>query len=334
MSIVDLLDSALADPQNVPLLTELFPRGAATVSIVTAARCIGEPVDVTLVRVSSGVVVGFLMDDGSRAVVKVHRTVNAPRVQAIIRAQSVLLRAAVPVPVALLNEPMACGTGVATVDRWLDDGATLDVRPPQLRLALARCAFRFTEVLDANEFTELRPTWAGRYPPPHSPMFNFAATSSGAEWINTRADEALALRHQFQNVGHHVVMHADLRPENVLVTQDGPEPFVSSIYDLDSIQVGCEPWLVGEIARAFSTNWSLDDPMIPTHDEIAAFIDDYQAARGRLFTTDELALCRAGVHHALAYSARCEHAMFPDGRDAPWGPGWRGLLRSVPPSHR
>lgn len=164
---------------------------------------------------------------------------------------------------------------------------------------------------------------------PHSAIFDFEATANGAEWIDALADEALTTRRIAldRSIGHNVVMHTDLRPENVLLTEVDGDPFVSTIYDLDSLACDVEPWLVGGVARAFSTNWSQPDPMLPTVAEIRMFVADYEGARGDAFTADEWRLGAAGVTYALAYSARCEHALYPNGADARWGPGWRQLLR-------
>lgn len=49
--------------------------------------------------------------------------------------------------------------------------------------------------------------------------------------------------------------------------------------------------------------------LVPTPDEVAAFIDDYDAARDQPLTAEQ----RSGIHAAaaflIAYTARCEHAL-------------------------
>ena len=236
--------------------------------------------------------------------------------------------AGLPVAEPLADAPIPLGTGWAVVETWHDSGASLDVRPPGRRRAVAVALRRIVEALDPRDFLDLRPGWAGPYPPPHSTIFDFAATGAGAEWIDEYNAAALAAKVGLaeRSVGQLVVGHGDLRPENILVTR-GSKPLVSAMYDLDSLVTDAEPWVVGGVARAFSTNWSLADPMLPEIDEIRAFISDYQAARGSPFTLDERELAHRGVQHALAYSARCEHALFPDESPAPWGSGWRDLLR-------
>ena len=337
MTVAGALSKALDAADAGPLVRELFGGGqpnvlaafdAAAEAIVDTASPFGIPTAVVLVRASSGVVVGFDLADGRRIVVKVHRHHAGGRLIGVLRAQRRLHAAGLPIAEPLLDEPIPAGAGWAIVEMWLEAGDTLDVRPPALRRAVAVTMHDIVRALDADAFTELRPRWTGSYPPPHSPIFDFAATASGAGWIDEHNEASLAVKARLtaRRVGRVVVAHSDLRPENILVSS-APEPRVSSIYDLDSLITDAEPWVVGGVARAFSTNWSTADPMIPLVDEILGFIGDYEAARASPFTADERDLAQAGVGHARAYSARCEHALFPDGSLAPWGPGWRDLLR-------
>ncbi len=311
------------------LLDEIFgalaSRTDAAALIVDIAAIAGRPLGVKLVRLGSGVVVGFDLAGGNAVVVKVHRPHIVARLGAVLPAQRALAAAGVPVPVPLVDEAIPVGSGAATIESWLTDGDTVDVRPAPRRSAIAECAFAITSTLTPVEnYGALARTWVGRFPPPHSPIFNFDATTAGAEWIDELADLALAEEDRLVATiaRSNVVGHADLRPENLLLDDRG----VSSVYDLDSLVLDAEPWLIGGVARAFSTNWSRADPMLPTVGEIDAFVDDYELARGTAFTDDERLLATAGTLHALAYSARCEHSLFPSSV-APWGPGWRHLLR-------
>ncbi len=336
MTVAGALTNALLVADARPLVRELFgggqptataPFAAAAGEMVATVSDFGIPVAVVLVRANSGLVVGFDLDDGRRIVVKVHQRHAGDRLRGVLRAQRVLRTAGLPVAEPLVIAPIPVGTGWAVVETWLAAGAALDVRPPAKRRAVAVALHNIVQALDADTFSDLRPGWTGPYPPPHSPIFDFAATASGAEWIDAHNAATVAEKTRLtgSGAGRVVVGHSDLRPENILLTQHS-EPRVSAIYDLDSLITDAEPWVVGGVARAFSTNWSMADPMIPAIDEILGFIGDYEAARAVPFTTDERALAHAGVQNALAYSARCEHALFPDGSAAPWGPGWRDLL--------
>lgn len=337
MTIAAALTNALRTADAGPLVRELFgggqpavmaPFGTAAGAIVATVAPFGVPVAVVLVRASSGIVVGFDLADGRRIVVKVHRGHGGDRLGGVLRAQLALRKAALPVAEPLVLAPIPVGTGWAVVETWIDAGETLDVRPAPLRRAVASAMHDVVRTLDADTFADLRPRWTGPYPPAHSPIFDFAATASGAKWIDDHNVASIAVKTRLTagGVGRLIVGHSDLRPENILITP-APEPRVSAIYDLDSLVADAEPWVVGGVARAFSTNWSMADPMIPAIDEILGFISDYEATRSVPFTGDERLLAEAGVHNALAYSARCEHSLFPDGSAAPWGAGWRDLLR-------
>lgn len=325
------LARSLGSAEGDSLLVELFGTPDAAVAagaLLNVVGSIGRPIGVCLVRVSSGVVVGFDLEGAlDRVVVKVHRKHLMPRLGSVLRAQRILGAAGIPVATPLVAAPRLVGSGAALIETWRADGESVDVRPSARRRAIARCSFAISGTLDADHFPDLVPTRAGRYPPPHSPVFDFEATSAGAEWIDLLADVALAEQAALSGVGRRVVAHSDLRPENVLLDLSGTDPLVSTVYDLDSLVVDAEPWLVGGTARAFSTNWSRPDPMLPTVSDIDGFVRDYEGIRGIAFSADETQLARVGALHALAYSARCEHAMFPDGSPAPWGPGWRSLLK-------
>jgi hypothetical protein len=87
------------------------------------------------------------------------------------------------------------------------------------------------------------------WPKPHSKLFDFAATSSGAEWI----DEVAALaRAQMAPAGRRVIGYADWRQEHVRFI--GNEPVVA--FDWDSLCCELEPALLGAAAHGFCADWS------------------------------------------------------------------------------
>jgi hypothetical protein len=70
------------------------------------------------------------------------------------------------------------------------------------------------------------------------------------------------------------------------------------------------------------------DPL-PSLDEMRAFVDDYERARGKSFTRRERALLDAGNLMVCAYGARCQQsdiALHPDVGGTP-AAGWQRLLR-------
>lgn len=319
--------------EKAPLLRDLFgttDTEAVAHTLLSLLNPFGNVHDICLVRLSAGLVIGVDVDEPvGRVVLKVHRGHVVPRLSGVLRAQRILGTGGIGVAHPLVDSAIPIANGAAIIETWHVEGATVDVRPAPIRRALARCSFLISELLDPALFPEFAATWTGRYPPPHSPHFDFVATTRGAEWIDELADHALNVRSALvaAGIGRRIVAHTDLRPENILIGVRASETIVSSVYDLDSLCVDAEPWMLGGTARAFSTNWSLDDPMLPTVAEIHAFLNDYQDVRATPFSPQEARLAQAGTLHALAYSARCEHALYGDGSPAPWGSGWRGLLR-------
>jgi len=281
---------------------------------------------VEFVAVSVGIVMGCWTDDGRGLVLKVFRA-SVPRAAIEVGQQAQLLAAAAglaaPQP---LSPPFPLGAGTATAEEMLLDGQQCDVRPGPMRAVLARDLYRLTVALyPLRDHPGLqRPDRAllvkegSPFPLPHSAIFDFEATADGAGWIEDAAWAALDVLGDALG-DRSAVVHTDWRAENVRMGLHG----VSAIYDWDSLAAGDEAAHVGGVARAFSTNWTVANPMIPTLDDLVGFVHDYGAARPVAFTPDELSRVRAGVIHALAYSARCEHAL---GSDAVWEWGFRSLL--------
>jgi hypothetical protein len=198
------------------------------------------------------------------------------------------------------------------------------------------------------------------YPVPHSPMFDFTKTAPGAEWIDAIAARALAVVRAIDSVETiqtiqtakadradtdesgepdgaqkplpTITTHCDLRAENVHLGEDGST--LAAIWDWDSVETATEAWHVGTSARAFSLDFSREngtctDIGIPPVEEMLAFINDCQTARGSAYTRDEYQATIAWMHHALAYSARCEHALTFSGQRIHWTPTFADRLREL-----
>lgn len=82
-----------------------------------------------------------------------------------------------------------------------------------------------------------------------------------------------------------------------------------AVYDWDSLARAPEPVTVGCAAGTYRIDWRLleEDPL-PTVDDMAGFVADYEAARGRPFDDRERDLLDAANLAHLAYGARCQHA--------------------------
>jgi hypothetical protein len=288
--------------------------------------------EVLFYRRGAGAVFGIRLDDQADIVVKVHRPdLVGRRLDGAVHVQRHLAELGLPAPRPLAT-PVPLALGIATSEELIDRGGTADGHDPVVRRILARGLFRF---IDAA--TPLEPSagvlpgrlFAGGegtlWPVPHDLRFDLSLP--GGEWIDEIAAEAKQrLR---EPSGHLVVGHEDWRVENLRVDADQ----IVAIFDWDSVVLAHELVLVGHNASGFTADWSgeTDDPF-PSEAESAAFITDYEAARGRSFTSAERDTADAAYLYSLAYKARCEYSdaereIFPDAE--PGESGWRALLRET-----
>jgi hypothetical protein len=256
-------------------------------------------------RVSIGALFGLELRDESRVALKIHTGAYSTSYLAAAQAvQEHLWRRGFPCP-----RPLG-GRGRATLEEWREDGVYRDGHVAEVRRALAIALARLIELTD-----ELRPlprlqrgfAFPRRvtqlWPTPHNVLFNFEATSAGAEWIDEIAAAALAVRHD--RIGREVVGHGDWVANHVRF--DGAEPCVA--YDWDSLETDREPNLLGCAAATFTYNEQLPVELEPSVEETRAFVADYEAARGAALTADELRATHAAAVYVRAYATRCGHAV-------------------------
>ena len=202
------------------------------------------------------------------------------------------------------------GAGLPTAETMLPRPAPADGHDPAVRRVLAdalahfiRTASRRGVPTGLQEHPFGLPGEHALWPQAHDPRFDFAATSSGAEWIDLLARDALDRRnaHDFPQV----VGHFDWRVQNLGVS-DGE---LVAIYDWDSVTAGREPTIAAAAAYGHCHDWSIEPPAaLGTVDEMFAFIADYESARGAAFTSAERAQVAAQLLYSVAYGARCEHS--------------------------
>jgi Phosphotransferase enzyme family len=263
---------------------------------------------------SVGSVTGILLEDGRAAVIKAHQPERSRALLAeIVRIQSYLAENGVFAP-RILAGPAVLGLGFAIVEQFHNNGTTADAHDPNVRRALARGLS--TIVTACSRFvpsTSLKPSLLTSapdplWPKPHSKLFDFVATSTGAEWI----DELAALaREQMVPAGRRVIGHGDWRQEHVRFI--GDDPVVA--FDWDSLCCELEPALLGIVVHGFCADWSRADHIqAPSIEEARVFRTNYEEARGRTFSPDERRLCGAAFTYACAYTARCGHARGADER--------------------
>lgn len=255
-----------------------------------------------------GLVVAFATDAGPRLFVKAHRwQVSVDRLAAVHDVQRAAAGAGLPAP-RPLAEPVVVGAGVLTVEEYRPAGIA-DGRRPTVRRGLAsglaafhRLGERFDALPDVGG-SELLRSNTGTWSEPHDLRFDFERTTEGADWIDAAADEAVATLAALDD-GPQVLTHGDWRTGNLGFHGDG----LAAIYDWDSVGRASAARAVGQILPFFSADWSIGASTIPSLPDQAAFVSDYEQARGQPFTAREQAVVEAAALLNAAYAARCEHS--------------------------
>jgi hypothetical protein len=309
------------DPERIAAIVDRF-----------CARTLGSPID-RYEFFASGVlsVHGVRLSDGQRVVIKAaRRSFDAGFLAAVQTVQSHLAANGFPCPRPELGA-IALEHGIAIVEELLERGARADAHDPIIRQEMAFTLARQVDL--ARPFVSvdgLRPSLLASpepdqlWPEPHEARFDFAASAAGAEWID---EFATAARQQLTTAtGQTVVAHADWRAEHVRFEDSR----IVASYDWQSLAVGSEPALLGQIGHGFTADWGIDqERRTPTLEEVRAFITDYEAARAQRFTRAERQTINAAWVYATAYGARCEHSDLTLGM--PWASeptddSYRGLL--------
>jgi hypothetical protein len=270
---------------------------------------------------SQGSVIGLRLADNRRVVVKAHPPSQSLEfLAAVYGVQSHLANRGFPCPKPI-SGPTLLARGYAVVEELVDDGIYRDAHNPAIRRAMAKTLFWLVDLTqDLRYLSGLRPGMLSRFllrrlwPTPHSKIFDFEATAIGSEWIDRIASKA---RQNLlsSSAGEVVIGHTDWSVKHFRFVDD----MVRVVYDWDSLALEKEPVIVGDAARGFTMTWHLDVPVAPTLDELWAFVEEYEAARGKPFTEAERATIGAAAAYALAYTARCENCFNPGATDYPAG---------------
>ncbi|MFO1048271.1 MAG: phosphotransferase [Geminicoccaceae bacterium] len=307
---------ALADPAERLLARSIL--GTDDPAVIAArvdAHCrsaLGAGVvSVDFAEISTGAAFGLSLTDERRVFFKAWTPATST---ALLRdsheVQSFLAARGFPCP-AVLAGPRPFGAGHAAIHEYRHEGDIGNARSPPLRAAMASALARLIAMAaPLRHLPDLRrpPPPDAVWPPPHNALFDFEATRQGAEWI-----EAIAVASReilLASAGPRVVGHWDWSARNLRFR--GEE--VCIVYDWDSAGVDLETAFVGKTAIAFPMTWYGDEPEpFPSPEAAAAFVRDYETARGRPFTAAERREIVAAATYALSYTARCSHAIDPPG---------------------
>lgn len=290
--------------------------GALDVLDHICRTAVGSGVDAKLFGGTSvGVVFGLRLVDGRRIVVKAHQPrERAAFLLAAHDAQLKLHKSGFPCPLPL-STPMAFGDAHATFEELVDEGTLKDSRSPGVRRTMAETLAWHLELtkrcgvhagFDGGwRVWDAATVWPAEA---HSPIFDFAATAEGAEWID---EIARAARRRFA-AGEHQVGHSDWSAKHFRFV-DG---VVRIVYDWDSLSLQSEEQLVGTAAGTFTANPLLHDGVYvpPLPEEVRLFIDEYSTARASPLSSTQRLSIHAAATYIIAYSARCEHALAQYGR--------------------
>jgi hypothetical protein len=303
---MDGVDTYLATYPESPIVLDVLGTADADEIRARAFDLDPEAVEIFFFAASVGALFGIRRRDGTRVAMKVHKLFDdeafhdeVQRVQAALRP---------------LGAPRPLGRrGLVTFEEWLDAGSFRNPHEPEVRRALAGVLARFVETATATGLRPRRPFLRPHdalWPKPHNVLFDFEATTAGAEWIDAIATAARAVTDE--GAGREVVGHADWAAKHVRFDD---RLRATAIYDWDSVTTDTEPSLVGTAAGSYLYLEEHDLPRWPTPEQARAFVAEYEAARGEPFTGRERRATYAACVYLVAYAARCGHAFGGDGRD-------------------
>ena len=279
--------------------------------------------EVFFCELSVGAAFGLRLHDGRQVLVKAHKPDRSAQfLEAVHRVQGHLFERGFPCPRPLAG-PASFEPGLATTEEFVDEGEQVDAHEPVIRRRMAQALARAMELAEeVQDVGALSSSWAwpkdDLWPVPHNALFNFKATSEGAEWIDRIAAEAKRVMDGFY--GREVVGHADWSVKHFRFAGGK----VRVVYDWDSLRLDKEAIIVGTAAATFPATWSLEvASRAPSPDELWSFLEEYGAARGHPLSSEERGATAAAALYVMAYTARCEHAIDPEGEDL------RGGFREV-----
>lgn len=256
-------------------------------------------------------VAGAVLEDGRNVVVRAYQpSVSAAFIDGVVRVQRHVANCGFPAPQPL-SGPVTTAWGLGRVESLLADPGARRPGTESMSVSaagLARVAHLAGQVDHAGlEQHPMAPT-EDLYPEPHSPIFDFSATASDAEWIDAIAGPAKSAAEADDTVA---VSHGDWSARNVRMNSHR----VLCAYDWESLERTSESTALGVAAATWRSLGEADDPLAPDRAEIEHYIELYSQARPAPLTATQEQAAKAMAVYVLAYTARCEHALRPGIRD-------------------
>src|SRR5450755_283436 len=268
---------------------------------------------------SAAAVFGIVLENGEPAVLKLfHRSYSQAGLVAMHRCMVSAAAQGYPVP-RLRSELFEASPGIWAAFYAYIDGEKRDAHEPVVRRELARSLAELSALLAPLDAAELPSTPAlpeTLWPPPYRIWHNLELDNEETRFIDAHA--TAAQRAIKKSKLPRVAMHLDWGVKNVRFRDDA----VCAAYGWDSLHAASEAECAGRAAAQFTAQWDLPALLTPTPTEAHAFLDEYQAARGRRFSRAERTVAAASARYLVAHVARLELASgIPDGDN------FRGLLR-------
>ena len=268
---------------------------------------------------SVGAVFGIVLENGEPAVLKLfNRNYSHAALAAIHRCMSNAAAQGYPAP-RLRSELFEATPGVWAAFYAYLDGDRRDAHEPVVRRELARSLAELGTLLaplDANELPPTPTRLDTLWPPPQRARHQLELDNDETRFIDAHATAAKNVIRKSKLPRS--ATHLNWGVKNVRFRDNA----VCAVYDWDSLHAAAEAEAAGRAAAQFTAQWEVPALLTPTPDEAHAFLDDYQAARGKRFSRAERSVAAASARYLVAHIARLELAS-----GIPEGDNFRGLLR-------
>ncbi len=278
------------------------------------------PSGALFVKKSVGAVFGIVLESGEPAVLKLfNKSLSYSELSAMHRCLTVASAHGFPVA-RQRSEIFEADEGIFAAFYGYLDGAHRNPHEPPVRRELARSLAELNTLLSPLDTAEL-PLAPGRqealWPAPQRIWETREIDDEDSRFIaaHARAAQLLLKKSKLPLLAAHL----DWGVKNIRFRDDA----VCAVYDSDSVHAASEAECVGRAAAQFTAQWDIPAVLTPSADEARAFVDEYQAARGRKFSRAERALAAAAARYSVAEAARLEQLS-----GVPEADNYRGLLRN------
>ena len=287
---------------------------------LTLAELGVQPSGAMFVKKSVGAVFALVLENGEPAVLKLfNRCFTHEELSAVHRCLSVAAAHGYPVP-RQRGEIFDASEGVSGAFYSYLDGDQHDAHEPGVRRELSRSLAELNTLLAPLDPKQL-PIAPGHqetlWPAPQRIWEQSDRDDDETRFIDAhgRAAQLVLKKSKLTRV----VTHLDWGVKNIRFRDER----VCAVYDSDSVHAASEAECVGRAAAQFTAQWEIPALLTPTPAEAKAFVDEYQAARGRKFSRAERTVAAAAARYVVAQVARLELLS-----GVPEADNYRGLLRS------